>query len=88
MEQLERFNENMNMLSNVTVEITRQFEEITEGLETILDGVELAKSRKEEISLMADVLEEKLKVFAPPAINSDSASTNDAIPQLNNEEST
>lgn len=57
----------MSMLTSVTVEIGRQFSEITQGIETILDGVEAAKSRKEEISLMADVLEDKLKAFAPVA---------------------
>ncbi len=58
--QLEKFFQNMDMLTKTTFEVVDQFNSITSDLETIGMHLTKQKNRKEEINVMADLLVEKL----------------------------
>ena len=59
--QLGKFFESMDMLTKTTFEVVNQFQSITGDLDSIAQTIERQKNRKEEISVMADLLDEKLQ---------------------------
>ena len=59
--QLEKFQKNMEMLTKTTFEVVDQFQRITGDLDVISEHIEKQKNRKEEINVMADLLDEKLQ---------------------------
>ena len=59
----------MDMLTKTTLEVVDQFNSITTDLDNIGKHLDRQKNRQEEVSVMADVLDEKLGMLiseAPP----------------------
>ena len=61
--QLEKFQQNMDMLTKTTLEVVDQFQRITGDLDVIAQHIEKQKNQREEINVMADLLDEKLQVL-------------------------
>ena len=56
----------MDMLTKTTFEVVDQFQRITNDLNIVNSYLEKQKNRKEEINVMADLLDEKLSLFVNP----------------------
>ena len=56
------------MLTKTTFEVVNQFQRITGDLDLVAEYMEKQKNRKEEINIMADLLDEKLQLLCsdPP----------------------
>ena len=68
--QLQNFFKNMDMLTKTTFEVVDQFNGITTDFEKISKHLERQKNRKEEINVMADLLDEKLNSLLEEAPSS------------------